>query len=379
MAYDSEDITPPLAADAQNPKSAKSPKAPRRGTQRAGDDDIAPQEHEPEFVEISRAPDSKAGAVIESAELKDSELETEEFSTHGSPVFSAIKWLVVGGILLWLYFQLAGLFQLVLAYEGWRFWAALVVFALPVSLILYVIVKLFLLVGRLPKHDQVKGNLDTCDIEEKRRLKEQIKPYLRSLPNDYENIFKPEDRSHIAARIESLRKDSRYSDSNGWMDDFAFFQKEQEKCALDIVKKYCTLIALKTAACPWKIIDMVIVFVNLTLMITRIAKVYNRRVTRGGAFRLLCHWFVNIYVSGELGAITENAADKMSNGLAQWLAGGNAENVAQEGLGGLLGASMPILSKVAGKAAEGSINAYMAYRMGRRAIDEFRFLKLASR
>ena len=36
--------------------------------------------------------------------------------------------------------------------------------------------------------------------------------------------------------------------------------------------------------------------------------------------------------------------------------------------------SMPVLAKVAGKAIEGGVNAYFAYRMGRRAIESFRVL-----
>ena len=143
---------------------------------------------------------------------------------------------------------------------------------------------------------------------------------------------------------------------------------------------------------------MVIVFVNSTLMIEKIAKVYNRRVSKPAALKLLCRWFMNIYISGELGAITENAAHRASDKVAEWLTNGDSPNVgvpiaeaaadqvaddvansvsdggAAESLAGVFTASLPVLSKFVGKAAEGAINAYFAYRMGRRAIDEFRFV-----
>ena len=101
-------------------------------------------------------------------------------------------------------------------------------------------------------------------------------------------------------------------------------------------------------------------------MVSKIAKVYHRQVSRQQAFRLVTHWFINLYISGELGQITEGAADTIAEGTADWL--GN------EGVSAVLQPAVPLLAKFGGKIAEGGINAYLAYRLGSRACEHFREL-----
>ena len=111
---------------------------------------------------------------------------------------------------------------------------------------------------------------------------------------------------------------------------------------------------------------MFCVFYNSTRMVCDLAVVYNRRMSRANAFRLVCRWCAAIYVSGELGSIMESTAKKGGEYAADMLGSGDLmSGVAQ---------SMPVLAKVAGKAIEGGVNAYFAYRMGRRAIESFRVL-----
>ena len=376
MAYDSEDICPRLRSD---------------------DEDLYPKHPPPNYVSISRQPDVAAGSKNDH-DRANSGAKTKRGKTF-SPVLWVIKWGVGGGLALWLYFQLAGLFRIVLECQGgWRY-VALVFFAIPIIVLLYVAVRSWLIFRKLPRREQVRGDLSVSDVAKKEELKDAIKPYIDGLrkKENYAAVFKSEDRQKVSECISRLCDGSRYSDAGGWIDDFSRFQKDQEGRAYEVVKTYCALVALKTAACPWKAIDMIIVFVNLTLMVEEIARVYNRRVSRGGAFRLLCHWFASIYISGELGAITEQASDK----VAEWMMGGDgaksglragtavaeatADQVSQgvadgvanggmfESLTSVFSASIPVLSRFAGKAAEGAINAFLAYRMGKRAIEEFQF------
>lgn len=405
MAYETEDICPPVVSvktmgktsgtDCDNTtKKEVQDVVAEILSSRPGDDDFYPRRQPPQFVDIDRQPDYKAGEEIDYGD--DTESKEDVAESSASPLLMVITWFLGGVLALWLYFQLAGLLKLVLECQGWRLWIAIGLFAIPTLVLIYAAARFLIVFRKLPVREQVKGNLQTSDIDESKALADSLKPYLFELPEDYDVVFERENRENIKSYIKKLRDDTYYSDSNAWIKDFALFQKEQEDRALDIVKTYCKLVALKTAACPWKAIDMVIVFVNSTLMIEKIAKVYNRRVSKAGALRLLCRWFMNIYISGELGAITENATHQASDKVAAWLTKDNSSNAAASGaeaatgqvadgvannisdggsaesLTGVFTASLPILSKFVGKAVEGAINAYFAYRMGRRAIDEFR-------
>jgi len=46
-----------------------------------------------------------------------------------------------------------------------------------------------------------------------------------------------------------------------------------------------------------------------------------------------------------------------------------------DGLGAVVQPFLPLFSKFVGKAAEGGVNAYLAYRLGRLSVSAFRYLK----
>ena len=400
MAYETSDIYPASPAEKTSPGSPHEGSPKLEGSSaslihkglandppRPGDSDISPGPRSPVVeVAISRLPDTKAGWKC-GYEVR-SEGDGDDASY--SPFLRLMAWVVGGGFVLWLYFQLSGLVKTTLEYScrytwcDWQFWIAWALPITPVLALLYVAWKVYRFSQVLPAYEQVHGDLHTSDVDKKGELQDLLKPYIFGLQKNknYVAAFKSgEDRQRISEEICKLCDDSCFSDVGGWVDVFERFQKCQEDRAYEVVKKYCQLVALKTAACPWKFIDMVIVFVNLTLMIEKIALVYNRRVLKEGAFRLLCRWFMNIYISGELGAITENVSNQASDKVADWLT--NVKDVTNgqpmaggaqsEGFADLFSASLPILSKVVGKVAEGGMNAYLAYRMGKRAIEEFRF------
>ena len=157
-----------------------------------------------------------------------------------------------------------------------------------------------------------------------------------------------------------------------WLDDFNLFKGLQRSRANKIIGHYSKLIGLKTAASPWKFVDIICVFLNSTLMVADLAKLYNRRLDRSSAFRLVFRWFLNIYISGELGQISAKAAEAIGEQLKEpvkdslsdlgWLDSDWAGTVAQ---------SMPFVAKFAGKVVEGGVNAFFAIRIGRKAVAAF--------
>ena len=239
------------------------------------------------------------------------------------------------------------------------------IFVIEVSVVWYVIHYAKKTFSELPKITQIhrkeySGALHTLAT----KLKSD---YIRRFPaqDQYAKLsgFK---RGDAALCMLSRLLDHKYADSVGFMDEYDRFQLALDKQALAIIKHYAKIIGIKTAASPWKVVDIFAVFFNSTLMVSKIAKVYHRQVSRQQAFRLVIHWFINLYISGELGQITEGAADAIAQGASEWLG--------EEGISAVLQPAVPLLAKFGGKIAEGGVNAYLAYRLGNRACKHFREL-----
>lgn len=239
------------------------------------------------------------------------------------------------------------------------------IFLIEVSVVWYVIHYAKKTFSKLPKITQIhrkeySGALHTLAT----KLKSD---YIRQFPaqDQYAKLsgFKHGD---AALCMLSRLRDHKYADSVGFMDEYDRFQLALDKQALAIIKHYAKIIGIKTAASPWKAVDIIAVFFNSTLMVSKIAKVYHRQVSRQQAFRLVIHWFVNLYISGELGQIAEGAADAIAQGTSEWLG--------EEGISAVLQPAVPLLAKFGGKIAEGGVNAYLAYRLGSRACGHFREL-----
>lgn len=240
-----------------------------------------------------------------------------------------------------------------------------IIFVIEVSVVWYVISYAKKTFSELPKITQIhrkeySGALHTLAT----KLKSD---YVRQFPaqDQYAKLsgFKHGD---AALCMLSRLRDHKYADSAGFIEEYNRFQLALDKQALAIIKHYAKIIGIKTAASPWKVVDIIAVFFNSTLMVSKIAKVYHRQVSRQQAFRLVIHWFVNLYISGELGQIAEGAADAIAQGASEWLG--------EEGISSVLQPAVPLLAKFGGKIAEGGVNAYLAYRLGSRACNHFREL-----
>ena len=328
-----------------------------RDESRAGDGDIRPSVPTAQGVPVSRAPDAAWDDLPPQAAQDD-----------GRVRWAFLPYLALTGIavfFIWLSCQLLSLFQMISSYDGWRFYAVLSAVMIPILILVWVLLRALLLFRRLPPIAQLKEG-EEDGLEQKRRIQGK---YLAKLPptNDYVARCGFKDPERVCGLLDSLRgEESLHSDETGWLDDFRHFQSLQEERAKEIVSRACKLIALKTAASPWRMLDMFCVFYNSTRMVCELAIVYNRRMSRASAFRLVCRWCAAIYVSGELGSIMETTAKKGGEYAAGMMSDGDImSGVAQ---------SMPMLAKIAGKAIEGGVNAYFAYRMGRRAIESFRML-----
>lgn len=243
---------------------------------------------------------------------------------------------------------------------------AALLLAATVAVFAFIVIYAWRLFAGLPRIDSVaKANYRGNPF----KLMEKIQgEYLAHLPDSErfaKRLRKSRVRDDLALLLAKLRT-HRYADSRSFLCDFRTFQELQDRQAAETIRRYALLIAVKTAVSPWRLVDMAAVFYNSTLMVCEIAGIYNRRISRAHAFRLLIGWVLNLYVSGELGQVMEGSADVLNDSLGDLLG---------DGLGSSIQPFLPLFAKFVGKAAEGGVNAYLAYRLGRRAVVAFRYLK----
>lgn len=213
--------------------------------------------------------------------------------------------------------------------------------------------------GKLPSFKPVTLVRGQEPTEAAKRLAEG---YMSKFPAEASELVKL-DRGEVAISglILELKGMDPEDDGAGWLGKFEELQRRQGKIAELIIADSWKSVAIKTAACPWKSADMLIVFVNTTMMVASIAQVYHRRLTRMAAFRYVVRWFGFLYVSGRLQDMSESCADMAGNMV--------------EPLGGVF-TTVPLLKQLVGKTAEGVANAYMTYRLGNCAVKEFKALKV---
>lgn len=369
MAYVADDLKP-TRPQKVSPNGVVPPVAV--SATRAGDDDIRPP-RPPENVLKQRAQQrvqtDKASASVADSPSRSTTRNRER--VVGGVEYGLLKLMAYacGAIVaIWLLGSLGSvLHSVAIAASLPEKILFVLIFLIEVSIVLYVIhyAKKTKTFARLPEITQMHRRDPNGSLQ--KFAKDLRNKYIRQFPEQQQYVelsgFEPGDEAlSLLARL----RDHDYADSVGFMNDYDRFQQKQDERALVIIKKYATLIGIKTAASPWKAVDIIAVFFNSTLMVVKIADVYHRQMSRPQAFRLVFRWCVNLYISGELGQIAEAAADEIAQGTASWLG--------EAGISAILQPAVPLLSKFGGKLAEGGVNAYLAYRLGCRACESFREL-----
>ena len=364
-----EDVLKGVPADVQNEGAPE-----ECGQQVEAQQELEPRLNSADLLPPS-APIEIVGAPDPVSEEPSENVSSEQVEKSAKRDISIIKICAIGSfglIGLWLYVQLASLLRFALSCSGWRLYAALILFAIPLVAIIWMAVIVLVEVFRKPEFKQV-----CCSEKDGSRLLRQklCDGYLRKIkmPGYITECGYAKEQG-VQSMYDRLTDKYCIPSDQAWLEDFLAFQGKQEAQARASVKTYCKLIGLKTAMCPWKIIDVVCVLVNTTLMVSRIAMIFNRRISSVAASRLVIRWCINLYISGELGEVFEKSASAVGRAASEK---GKEQDWFGEGtVGDYVGDSLPVLSKWLGKIAEGATNAYLAYRLGNRAIDEFKALKI---
>ena len=275
-----------------------------------------------------------------------------------SGIFKLLALLIALVAVLWMYTLCAPFIANAITQHGWRLWTSLALGLAPVLLVLAFALYALSRLRKTPRFEQLVDSDFPNKIDLQRRLAEGYLANFKDLPKyAFENGFAEDTRTpcEIVQCLKRLKGEgeTQYSDCRGWLLEFGRFQTMQEERAKEIVSRTWKLVAVKTAASPWRLVDMAAVFCNSTIMVVKIARLYNRRTSPRAAFRLVCRWFVNICIAGEIGDATQ--------GAVEWA---NAND--------LVSSMYKPIAGAVGRLAEGGANAFLVYRLGMRAIEYFK-------
>lgn len=367
-----EDVLKGVPVDAQNEGAPE-----ECGQQVEAQQELEPRLNSADLLPPS-APIEIVGAPDPVSEEPSENVSSEQVEKSAKRDISIIKICAIGSfglIGLWLYVQLASLLRFALSCSGWRLYVALIMFAVPVVAIVWMAVIVLIKVFRKPRFEQIKCS----EKDGSRQLRQKLcDGYLKKIKMpDYITECDYAEGQKVQNLYDRLTDEYSIPSDQAWLEEFMAFQGKQESQARASVRTYCKLVGLKTAMCPWKVIDVVCVLVNTTLMVSRIAMIFNRRISSAAASRLVIRWCINLYISGELGDVFEKSASALGRTASETVK--DQDWFGEGSVGDYVGDALPVLSKWLGKIAEGAANAYLAYRLGNRAIDEFKALKIMGR
>ena len=275
------------------------------------------------------------------------------------------------GILVaaWMYALAAPFLANAITLHGWRLALSLCMGLLPPAIGVAVVGYAFWRIRRVPRVGQIRES----DYGDASSLWERLKTRcLPRLPADIpaidayvrENGMECTDAKKLLSHLQGIVP-VRWPNSRAKVEEFKRFQALQNSRARDIILRCAKYVGVKTAASPWKIVDVLAVLYHSSRMIWRLSRLYNRQASPRAAFGLACRWFVNLYIAGEAGVVAKEAgiaarsfvSKEFGDSVPDWLP-----------------AVLGPLAKYAGKLAEGSLNAFLVWRLGHHAMDSFRFL-----
>lgn len=319
------------------------------GSTRAGDDDLRPTP--PDAIEVSRRLKEQKAHKYEPKIVVKTQIDEQAYTEVPSIMCKYCARIAIAIVVLWiLYISGSSLYHIAVVSSCTMKIAIALIGLAEIAIVTYLLWKVCRVFSPLHSIEQLKKL--QCE-EDAESSEAKLRPYALKFgePEEYaRRTFDEKESKEIEELLNRVQRHD-YADSTGFIQEYKEFQQKLDKRADAIIEKYALIVAVKTAASPWKILDMLAVFMNSTLMVCEISAIYNRRVPSQEAFKLVIRWMMNIYVAGEAGNLVENAIQSATEAI------GNT----------CLKAAAPILGKV----AEGGVNAALLYRLGYSAKNKF--------
>ena len=135
-------------------------------------------------------------------------------------------------------------------------------------------------------------------------------------------------------------------------------------------------VAIKTAVAPNGILDTLIVWINAILMLEKLCKVYNLKPSRLEVVilcaKLVFTTFIVAKIDDAIEGFTENLGNSIQDDAAEYgkvfAAQFSESSTMVDAIGSIAGGASNLLTKFAGKAAEGAVAYTFFRRLGYSAI-----------
>ena len=325
-------------------------------------------------IEFSPADEPQDSPPPKSPDNEELGSSSDQGGQSGKWIFRPLICAVIALLGLYLIAQFASVITDTLTLPPNLQWPILTLEAVALLVLAILFIRAVLLYLSVPHFDTISSWTRDHEPED---AQEKLVKLLKGVgdPDKWAKRCKFSPSSDIAGQLRRLT-DREFADDDAWWDAYDEFEKKREKRAEAIVGHYSKLIAIKTAASPWKIVDLAAVLYNSTRMIQDVVVLYNRRgLSRARSFKLVCHFTLNIYVSGELGDITSKigmaAGEKIGEAAVEKLPELLGGEELPEAVASLFNVGSGVAGIFLGKATEGAINALFAWRLGKRAIRDF--------
>ena len=278
---------------------------------------------------------------------------------------------VLALVVVWLSSMLTPIVQNVFQCRGWSRAAAVMWLLIPLGAMAYAAFLGFRVFKSLHPSVKVKAS----EYRGRRHDKGSIIDLKHLLKREYLSHFplNSECRAQIGdsafEKMRMLMEDGQILPDE-WLDDFRKFQEDLSEEAKVIVANYATKVGFATGASPNRKLDIIITLYISAEMLMSVANLFKHRMTKVGALRIAIIWSFNLWMSGQLQRTAAKAAAEV--------AGAGARIVAQ-----YMSPDPVVIPYVSGKAAktlakaatskviEGGVNAFLARKLGEKAIHEF--------
>lgn len=284
------------------------------------------------------------------------------YASRGLNFFGPVVCVIVAVAVVWVMRLFLPLIQAFAGSTGGQKALYGVMLALPVFLIVAAIVWAIRVFGSLPAGVDCQYS---PDYGKKRALREKlIRKYLKGFKMD-------ESLCRLIGEDAKMKLEVLYQGMNEdidvWFKNYKEFQ-EALKCRAESERdKYANAIALVTMASPKLQLDALTTMFFSTRMLLSIARIFNKRTTPFGAFRLVASWGVSLFLSSELqglgariGGVLGSCVDSMLSFFGRETAGEVAGK---------------LVRVTVGLGVEGGVNRKMAMLLGDKAIKAFMAVK----
>lgn len=307
-------------------------------------------------VEPVDIPTPQEEPQVDDMELEDPDCEVDECCSW--PLRMAVA-IVITLSAVWLFSCLYPFVKLILETKEWDRIIALCMFAVPAILILICFVYVVWGYFHLPKI--IKYSRKAYQGKESKLALLLLRRYIsriRYSKNAYAELV----GDHAADVFDKLRGlgVDKYSE---WLKLFETYQCALDEQAKHEISKFSMRIGATTVISQTRATDMIAVVVLSAMMLLKLARIYNQRMSTMSALRLAVRWSANVYVAGETQTVSRKVAKVI----------GKAAGVAATAIGAFVG--QPVIGAGTAKAcdmasgaigigAEFAVNKILAKKLG---------------